>query len=43
VLAWPAGRAWTGDMAALVNLLDSLVAELIAADPTKGLLPASAA
>ena len=39
VLAWPGDRGTTAEGNTLIDLIDSLVAELIAADPTKGLLP----
>ena len=39
VLAWPGDRGTTAEGNTLIDLIDGLVAELIAADPIKGLLP----
>jgi LysR family nitrogen assimilation transcriptional regulator len=42
VLAWSQERGMTTEANTLVELIDGLIAELIAADPTKGLLPVQA-
>ena len=40
-LVWPAGRILQGELRELSELIDVLVADIVALDPTKGLLPAA--